>query len=71
MFRNIWQYIMTHKLAKDVFRANVLFILLVIIYDIFHFNLGVIGFALFFKWLILMNLCLIISVAFDHLNKKG
>ena len=36
---NIWSYIINHKWSKDILRANILFILLVIIYDLFHFSL--------------------------------
>ncbi|QDK47757.1 hypothetical protein DPH67_00915 [Limosilactobacillus reuteri] len=39
---NIWSYIINHKWSKDILRANILFILLVIIYDLFHFSLNVV-----------------------------
>lgn len=33
---NIWSYTINHKWSKDILRANILFILLVIIYDLFQ-----------------------------------
>lgn len=33
---NIWSYTISHKWSKDILRANILFILLVIIYDLFQ-----------------------------------
>lgn len=42
LFSNLWTYIVTHKWSKDILRGNILFISLVIIYDLCHFQLAII-----------------------------
>lgn len=63
---NFWNYIMTHLWAKDIFRANILFITLVIIYDLFHFSLQPIHWGLFLRMLILLNICQFFKALLDR-----
>ncbi len=34
LFNNLWTYILAHKWSKDILRGNILFISLIIIYDL-------------------------------------
>lgn len=69
-----WTYIISHKWSKDILRGNILFICLVILYDLFHFHLAIIGWAVFFKFWILMNICyafkLLLDAIFMLINKE-
>lgn len=69
MINNIWNYIITHKWSKDILRANILFIALVIIYNIFHFNLQPVSWHFFFKTFLLMNLCLAINLLLNFVDQ--
>ena len=44
MIKNIWIYIVDHKWSKDILRANLLFMVLVLIYNLFRFHLEEIRF---------------------------
>lgn len=70
MIKNIWNYAISHKWSKDILRANFLYIVLVIIYDIFHFHLQPINWHFFFKTLVLMNLCLAIKLVLTILDQN-
>ncbi|MCH3921848.1 hypothetical protein [Limosilactobacillus sp.] len=73
MLKRCWDYIVSHKWSKDILRANLLFIALVICYNLFHFHLKPISFHFFNKTFWLMNLCLFIKLcwdAFDRLQKQ-
>ncbi len=61
MQNQLWQYIISHKWSKDLYRANLLFVVLILLYNLFHFSLQPIGWNLFFKNIGLMNLCLFIK----------
>lgn len=61
----IWDYIRSHRWSMDILRANILFILLVIIYNIFHFHLAPISWHFFWKVLLLMNACQFIKIFFN------
>lgn len=69
MIKHFWDYIINHKWSKDILRANILFIILVILYDLFHFSLKSISFGFFFRTLLLMNLCLVINRALEAYEK--
>ncbi|MBD5806265.1 hypothetical protein EAI26_07945 [Lactobacillus sp. 0.1XD8-4] len=69
MLKNTWHYIINHKWSKDILRANILFILLVIIYDFFHFSLKIINWYIFFKVLILLNICLFFKFFLDGIDR--
>lgn len=66
---NTWYYIINHKWSKDILRANLFFIFLVIIYDLCHFSLKVIGWHIFFKIFLLMNLCLLFKSLLDGIDR--
>lgn len=66
MWYNIWEYVWTTRWSKDLLRANVLFIVLVLIYQLFHFRLQMIGVGLFFRCWLLMNICLLAKAGLDH-----
>lgn len=66
MWYKVWNYLWTNKWTKDWLRANILFILLVVIYQLLHFQLQEITFSLFFKCWLLLNLCLLAKTAADH-----
>jgi hypothetical protein len=66
---NIWSYTISHKWSKDILRANILFILLVIIYDLFHFSLKIINWRIFFKVFLLLNICLFFKFLLDGIDR--
>lgn len=66
MLRSIWNYILYHKWAKDIFRANLLFFLLIILYNIFKFHLKGTGIGLVIKWAFLMNFCLVVNTIVNY-----
>lgn len=65
----IWNYIINHKWSKDILRANCLFVLLIIIYQLCHFHLAAIHGALFIKCWLLMNLCLFLKLIIDGFDR--
>lgn len=70
MIKRSWNYILNHKWAKDIFRANLLFFLLIIFYNAFHFDFIMISIYQMIKWAVLMNLCLLINTILTlHLHK--
>lgn len=69
VLKNTWHYIINHKWSKDILRANILFILLVIIYDLIHFSLKIINWYVFFKVLILLNICLFFKFLLDGIDR--
>lgn len=66
----IWGYISTHHWSMDILRANILFIALVILYQILHFHLAPISWHFFWKVWLVMNLCLFIKIFFDFDNNQ-
>lgn len=66
---NTWYYIINHRWSKDIFRANLFYVFLIIIYDLFHFSLKVIGWHVFFKIFFVMNLCLIFKFLLDGIDR--
>lgn len=73
MIKRSWNYILTHKWAKDILRANMLFVVLVVLYNLLHFQLKPINFHFFNKTFWLMNLCLVIKMflnAYDKADKQ-
>lgn len=68
-FSNTWTYIITHKWSKDILRANLLFIILVLLYEFFHFSLKIITWAQFFKFFLLLNLCLFFKFLLDGVDR--
>lgn len=66
---NIINYINSHKRAKDILRANFLFIFLTISYNLCHFALKGISLRIFIKTLLLMNLCLLFKLLLDKIDK--
>ena len=73
MINHSWNYIISHKWSKDILRANLLFVFLVILYNLFHFQLKSISLHFFIKTFLLMNLCLIIKMflnAYDKAEKQ-
>lgn len=58
MVKQIWYYTINHKWSKDILRANFLFILLVLLYNLVHLHTKTINFHIFISELVLMNICL-------------
>ena len=56
--RKCWNYIIYHHWSKDILRANILYIFLVIVYNLCHFSLTIIHWHIFNQFFWLMNLCL-------------
>lgn len=69
MVNNIWNYIINHKWSKDILRANILFIVLVLLYNIFHFKLQPINWHFFWRTFWLMNLCLGINLLLNMIDQ--
>lgn len=61
----IWTYTINHKWSKDILRGNLLFIFLIIIYDLFHFSMAVVTWGLFFKFWLLLNICYLFKLLLD------
>lgn len=61
----VWDYIRSHRWSMDILRANILFIALVLIYQLVHFHLAPISWHFFWKVWLLMNVCLFIKIFFD------
>lgn len=66
---NMWSYTINHKWSKDILRANILFILLVIIYDLLQFSLKIINWRIFFKVFLLLNICLFFKFLLDGIDR--
>lgn len=62
MLNHIWNYIISHKWSKDILRANLLFVLLIGLYNLLHFQLKPVSLHFFIRTFLLMNLCLIINM---------
>lgn len=69
MIKRSWEYIVSHKWSKDILRANLLFVVLVVLYNIFHFQLKPISLHFFIKTFLLMNLCLVIKMFLNAYDK--
>lgn len=69
MQNQLWQYIISHKWSNDLLRANLLFLILVLLYSLFHFSLQTIGWHLFLKNWCLMNICLFIKQGLNAYDK--
>ncbi len=73
MIKSAWNYIVSHKWSKDILRANLLYIVLVICYDLVHFSLKPVSFHLCMRAFWLMNLCLVIKLfinAYDKVERQ-
>lgn len=55
--------------GQDILRANLLYLLLVLVYNLVHFHLQPISWHLFSKAFLLMNLCLIIKMFLNAYDK--
>lgn len=62
MLNHVWHYVISHKWSKDILRANLLFVFLIVLYNLLRFHLKPVSFHFFIKFLLLMNLCLIINM---------
>lgn len=69
MIKKIWDYTISHKWSKNILRANLLYLLLVLVYNLVHFHLQPISWHLFSKAFLLMNLCLIIKIFLNAYDK--
>lgn len=69
--KNWGTYIISHKWSKDILRANLLYILLVIIYNIIQlaFPWRVIKWGSFWLFFLLLNLCLFFKVILDIVDR--
>lgn len=63
-------YLETHHKAKVWFQADVLYLGLIILYQILHFQLQPVDWHIFFKMFLLLNLCLLFKTFLDNLNWK-
>ena len=63
---NIWHYTINHHWSKDILRSNFLYILLTILFNLCHFKLRPISFSIFFRLLILLNICQFFKAYIDH-----
>lgn len=64
-----WHYTITHHWSKDLLRANLLLIALVVLYQLFHFHWQPIHLALFVKGWLLMNVCLLFKMLLDGIDR--
>lgn len=64
---NIWHYALSHEWTKDILRANFLYIVLVILFDFVHFGLQPIGWSIFFRLWLLLNLCQFFKALLDYI----
>lgn len=69
MLKQIWHYAIYHKWSKDILRANLFYVVLVILYNLLHFKLHPISFYWFIKCFFLMNICLILRLLFRNTKK--
>lgn len=65
----IWTYIINHKWSKDILRANLFYILLVVVFDLIRFGLRPIGWGAATKLWLLMNLCLFFKLVLDIIDR--
>lgn len=66
---NAWRYVINHKWSKDILRANLLFVLLVIMYNLCHFSLKIISWHIFGKIFLLLNICLFFKFLLDGIDR--
>lgn len=66
---NIWRYIVDHRWSKDILRANIFYIVLVVIYDLVHFSLQPIKWRTFILFFCLLNLCLFFKLVLDIIDR--
>lgn len=64
-----WNYIVHHYWSKDILRANILYVFLVLIYEMVHFSLKPIHWTTFNKVFWLMNLCLFFKLGLDIFDR--
>lgn len=64
-----WHYIINHHWSKDLLRANLLLIFLVVLYQFLHFHWQPIHLGLFLKGWLLMNICLIFKMLLDGIDR--
>lgn len=68
LFNKLWTYTVTHKWSKDIFRGNILFIFLVLLYDLLHFQLAIITWGVFFKFWFLLNICYLFKLLLERFS---
>ncbi len=64
-----WYYILNHHWTKDILRANLLYLILVILFEVIHFHLHPISGGLFFRMLIVLNICQFFKAGLDYIGK--
>lgn len=67
--RRCWTYIIHHHWSKDILRANLFYVLLVIVYNLCHFSLAAIHWHVFNLFFWLMNLCLFFKLGLDVIDR--
>ncbi|QZN92855.1 hypothetical protein KZE55_08860 [Limosilactobacillus panis] len=67
--KHIWEYIVHHKWSKDILRANLLYIVLVLLYELCHFGLKPVSLGAGIKMWLLMNLCLFFKLVLDIIDR--
>ncbi|WP_367333423.1 hypothetical protein [Limosilactobacillus sp.] len=67
--KHIWEYIVHHKWSKDTLRANLLYIVLVLLYELCHFGLKPVSWGAGVKMWLLMNLCLFFKLVLDIIDR--
>lgn len=63
----LWNFIIRHYWTKDLLRANILYILIIVLYNILQIlshHLAAVSGYIFINYLLLMNICLIARLAF-------
>lgn len=64
-----WDYILDHYWAKDILRANLLYLILVILFNLLHFQMHPIDWRLLVRMLIILNLCQFFKAGLDYFSK--
>lgn len=67
--KSVWTYIINHKWSKDILRANLFYVLLVVVFDLIRFGLRPIGWGVAIKLWLLMNLCLFFKLVLDIIDR--
>lgn len=67
-FLNIWHYALHHEWSADILRANFVYIILVILFNIFHFGLQPVSWSIFFRLWLLLNLCQLFKALLDYVS---
>lgn len=67
-FINICHYMIHHNWTADILRANFVYITLIILFSIFHFGLQPVGWSIFFRLWLLLNLCQLFKALLDYVS---